>query len=123
LWVADPTVNLRRPVEARLRALARVELPARTLELARVHGVMIHSVAVRDQSSRWGSCSERGVISLNWRLVQAPPSVRDYLIVHELMHRREMNHSLRFWRQVAAAFPAWREAEGWLDEHAVELGF
>ncbi len=63
------------------------------------------------------------MISLNWRLIQAPEAVRDYLIVHELMHRREMNHSLRFWRHVATAFPGWREAEAWLDTHAVELGF
>lgn len=123
IWLADENVNLRRSVELRLRSLARIELPARVLELAKQHRVAIHSVAVRDQSSRWGSCSERGVISLNWRLVQAPTWVRDYLIVHELMHRREMNHSIRFWRHVARAFPAWREAESWLDAHAVELGF
>lgn len=123
LWLADEAINLRRPVELRLRALARVELPSRVRELAAKLGVEIHSVAIRDQASRWGSCSERGVISLNWRLVQAPPDVRDYLIIHELMHRREMNHSIRFWRRVAAAFPQWREAESWLDAHAVELGF
>jgi len=123
IWLPDENVNLRRSVELRLRSLARIELPARTRELARLHRVSIHSVAVRDQSSRWGSCSERGVISLNWRLVQTPTWVRDYLIVHELMHRREMNHSIRFWRNVARAFPAWREAESWLDSHAVELGF
>lgn len=123
VWLADETMNLRRPVEIRLRALARIELPRRALELARALGVTIHSVAVRDQASRWGSCSERGVISLNWRLIQAPDEVRDYLMVHELMHRREMNHSMRFWRHVAGAFPRWREAEAWLDTHAVELGF
>jgi predicted metal-dependent hydrolase len=123
LWLADESINLRRPVEARLRLLARTELPERATELARLHDVKIHSVAVRDQSSRWGSCSERGVISLNWRLIQAPPEVRDYLIVHELMHRREMNHSPRYWQHVAGAFPRWREAEAWLDQHAVELGF
>lgn len=123
VWLADETVNLRRPVENHLRALARVDLPARTRALARAHDIAIHSVSVRDQSSRWGSCSERGVISLNWRLVQVPRSVRDYLILHELMHRREMNHSLRFWRHVAAACPDWREAEAWLDAHAIELGF
>jgi predicted metal-dependent hydrolase len=123
VWLADEGANLRRPVEIRLRALARAELPARAAELACAHGVSILSVAVRDQASRWGSCSERGVISLNWRLIQAPVEVRDYLIVHELMHRREMNHSIRFWRHVVAAFPGWRGAEAWLDAHAVELGF
>lgn len=123
IYVADAGMNLRRPVEARLLALARNELVARTRALATAHGVAIARVSVRNQSSRWGSCSSSGVISLNWRLVQAPDWVRDYLIIHELMHRREMNHSIRFWRHVAHACPRWREAESWLDKHAVELGF
>ena len=57
------------------------------------------------------------------RVTQAPDGVRDYLIIHEPMHRREMNHSIRFWRHVAHACSRWREAEAWLDRHAVELGF
>ncbi len=123
VYVADRAMNLRRPVEARLLNLARLELPARTRELAAALGVTISRVSVRNQASRWGSCSSSGVISLNWRLVQVPAGVRDYLIIHELMHRREMNHSIRFWRHVAHACPRWREAEAWLDKHAVELGF
>lgn len=123
IYVADAAMNLRRPVESRLLALAREELPRRTHELAARHGIAIKHVTVRNQASRWGSCSSTGVISLNWRLVQTPDWVRDYLIIHELMHRREMNHSMRFWRHVAHAFPRWREAEAWLDKHAVELGF
>jgi predicted metal-dependent hydrolase len=123
VFVADAGMNLRRPVEAHLIDCARVILPARTRELAREHAISVAGVSVRNQSSRWGSCSETGVISLNWRLVQAPEWVRDYLIIHELMHRREMNHSIRFWRHVATACPRWREAEAWLDKHAVELGF
>lgn len=123
VFIADAGMNLRRPVEARLVALARAELPERTERLAREHGIAIARVSVRNQASRWGSCSCSGVISLNWRLVQAPPEVRDYLIIHELMHRREMNHSIRFWRHVAAAFPRWHAAENWLEAHAIELGF
>jgi len=123
IFIADAAMNLRRPVEARLLQLARTELPLRTRELARAHDIAIARVTVRNQSSRWGSCSDTGVISLNWRLIQAPDAVRDYLIIHELMHRREMNHSMRFWRLVARACPGWREAEAWLDRHAVELGF
>lgn len=122
VFIADETVNLRRPVEGRLLALARAELPARTRELARELGIEIRAVSVRNQASRWGSCSSRGVISLNWRLVQVPRPVCDYLLIHELCHRREMNHSLHFWRHVAAACPRWREAEAWLDAHALELG-
>lgn len=123
IFLADPDANLRRPVERHLIALARSELPGRTQTLADVHEIAIHSVSVRNQSSRWGSCSDRGVISLNWRLVQAPSWVRDYIIVHELMHRRQMNHSIRFWRLVSKAFPRWREAEAWISAHAFELGF
>jgi predicted metal-dependent hydrolase len=123
IFIADRTMNLRRPVEAHLLALARTDLPLRTRELAHMHGIAVSRISVRNQSSRWGSCSTTGVISLNWRLVQAPDWVRDYLIIHELMHRREMNHSMRFWRLVAHACPRWREAEAWLDRHAIELGF
>lgn len=122
IFIADAEMNLRRPVETFLLGLARSELPALTREMARLHDIGIRSVSVRNQSSRWGSCSSSGAISLNWRLVQTPTWVRDYLIIHELMHRREMNHSMRFWRHVAEASPRWREAEIWLDSHAFELG-
>lgn len=122
-FIADAGMNLRRPVQAHLIKLARAELPARTRELAAELGVEISRVIVRDQSSRWGSCSETGEISLNWRLIQTPASVLDYLVIHELMHRREMNHSDRFWRHVAEACPDWRQAEEWLNRHALELGF
>ena len=88
-----------------LRRLAERELPVRTRELAQLHGIAINRVTVRAQKTRWGSCSARGTISLNWRLVQAPPSVSDYLIIHELMHRRQMNHSARYWKLIEAAFP------------------
>jgi len=123
VFIADAEVNLRRPVEQRLVELARRELPERTRSLADKNAILVHSVSVRNQSSRWGSCSERGVISLNWRLVQAPEWVRDYIIVHELMHRRQMNHSIRFWRLVAKACPRWRDAEAWISKNAFELGF
>jgi predicted metal-dependent hydrolase len=98
--------------------LARRELTARVAELAAQQGLTVRRVSVRDQRSRWGSCSARGVISLNWRLVQVPEFVRDYIIVHELMHLREMNHSGRYWKLVEAAFPRMDEAERWLKGHA-----
>ena len=101
-------------VRKHLRQLAMRELSRRTWELARVHGITIHRVTVRAQTTRWGSCSVRGTISLNWRLIQAPSQVSDYLIIHELMHRREMNHSARFWKLVADACPDYRSAEQWL---------
>lgn len=107
-------------VLAHLRNLAARELPARTWELARQYGIAIRRVTVRGQKTRWGSCSSRGTISLNWRLVQAPPSVSDYLIIHELMHRREMNHSARYWKLVEAACPGYRLAEKWLKKFRLD---
>ncbi len=113
--------DYRASVHARLRQMAERELKARTHELAKQHAVAISSVTVRAQRSRWGSCSRRGTISLNWRLIQTPPFVVDYLIVHELMHRREMNHSKRYWKHVAEAFPEYRTAEAWLKSNKVDL--
>jgi predicted metal-dependent hydrolase len=108
------TANLRPAVERHLWQLAAKELPPRLIELAASLRVTVQRVTVRNQRSRWGSCSRAGTVSLNWRLVQTPDFVRDYICVHELMHRREMNHSARYWRQVAEAFPRWEEAERWL---------
>jgi predicted metal-dependent hydrolase len=98
--------------------LARRELPLRVAELAAQHGLEVKRVSVRNQRSRWGSCSARGVVSLNWRLVQTPDFVRDYIIVHELMHLRQMNHSSRYWKLVYEAFPRTDEAEKRLKRHA-----
>ena len=100
--VADATGDLRSAIEKHLRKLAAAELKPRVLELAALHAVTIRRVSVRNQRSRWGSCSRTGTISLNWRLIQTPDSVRDYIILHELMHVRQMNHSARFWCEVAA---------------------
>jgi predicted metal-dependent hydrolase len=91
------------------------------LELAARHGLTVRRITVRSQKSRWGSCSRRGTISLNWRLVQAPGFVRDYLVLHELAHLREMNHSRRFWGEVARLCPDYREAERWLKQHSILL--
>ena len=117
ITLRETTANLRPAVERHLRLLATKELPPRLLEFAARHQVTVHRVTVRSQRSRWGSCSRAGAISLNWRLVQAPDFVRDYICVHELMHRREMNHSARYWGHVAGAFPRWEEAERWLKAH------
>jgi len=101
-------------VQRHLWNLARQELPARTMELAARHGLVVQRVTVRNQRSRWGSCSPRGAIALNWRLIQAPAAVSDYVILHELMHLRELNHSPRFWQLVATACPDHRQLRTWL---------
>ncbi len=114
--------DLRPTLEAHFARRAKIELPARAWELAAVVGVEVKLVAVRNQRSRWGSCSENGTISLNWRLVQTPDFVRDYIIHHELMHLREMNHSPRFWARVAEVCPEWREAERWIRRNGTLVG-
>ena len=113
--------NLRPIVESHLRWMANKELPSRTLELAKEQGLDVRRVSVRSQRTRWGSCSIRRTISLNWRLIQTPDWVRDYIIIHELMHLREMNHSARFWSAVESAFPRVTEAERWLKQNAALL--
>jgi len=114
--------DLRPTLEAHFIRRAKVELPARTWELSAVTGVDIKQVTVRNQQSRWGSCSANGTISLNWRLVQTPESVRDYIIYHELMHLREMNHSARFWARVEEVCPGWQDAERWIKRNGSLVG-
>jgi len=106
--------DLRPLVEAWLADRARRELPAALFALARQQGIDVSRVSVRNQRSRWGACSPTGTITLNWRLVQTPPFVREYVLLHELMHRRELNHSRRFWRLVAACCPRHLDARRWL---------
>ena len=84
-------------------------------------GVKPTRIQIRDQRSRWGSCSTRGTLSFNWRLVLAPFDVLDYVVVHELCHLREANHSLRFWGLVEQRRPDWRAQRDWLHEHGPEL--
>jgi predicted metal-dependent hydrolase len=115
--LAKPVEDFRPAIEGHLRRLAERELTARTWELAALHQLSIRRVAVRGQRSRWGSCSTKKTISLNWRLIQTPAFVSDYIILHELMHLREMNHSRRFWRQVESVCPDYARAEAWLKRH------
>jgi len=92
-----------------LRARATRELPARLLELAARFGLQVCRISIRNQKWRWGSCSSSGHICLNWRLVQMPQAVRDYVIIHELMHLKRLDHSPKFWSLVAGACPDYRE--------------
>lgn len=104
-----------------LVARARRILPARVIELAAFHGLTVTRVSIRNQRWRWGSCSRNGHICLNWRLVAMPDSVRDYVIIHELMHLKRLDHSKRFWKLVAAACPDYQSARRYLREHAMVL--
>jgi predicted metal-dependent hydrolase len=93
----DPDRHTEGQLKRLLRQFAAEVLPARTLALAARHRLQVHRVSVRDQISRWGSCSARKNVSLNWRLLLLPPEIQDYVIWHELAHLTEMNHSDRFW--------------------------
>jgi predicted metal-dependent hydrolase len=113
----------RRPpdVEQALKAQAQRELPPRLLELAALHGLTVNRISIRGQRSRWGSCSPKGHIALNYRLMLMPPHVREYILIHELMHLKQPDHSRKFWRVVEAACPGFREAERWLRRHGSSL--
>jgi predicted metal-dependent hydrolase len=100
-----------------LRTRAKKELPDRLLQLASALGLRVARVSVRNQQSRWGSCSPNGHICLNWRLVTMPEWVRDYVIIHELMHLKRLDHSKKFWKLVAAACPQYQEARAWLRKY------
>jgi predicted metal-dependent hydrolase len=104
-----------------LRTRAARELPARLFELAAQHGLTVARVSIRNQRTRWGSCGPDGHICLNWRLVLMPPEVRDYVLIHELMHLRRMDHSRAYWRLVAAACPDYPSAREWLRRHGPAL--
>jgi predicted metal-dependent hydrolase len=103
----------RREATVRLRVVA-------TREAARL-GLGYRSLAVRDQRTRWGSCSAKANLSFNWRLILAPPEVLEYVVIHELCHLRIANHSKAFWRQLEAALPGWQHPASWLAEHGGEL--
>jgi predicted metal-dependent hydrolase len=106
---------------AEARRLARMlvtEVAER--EAARLE-VEYERIAIRDQRTRWGSCSSRGTLSFNWRLVLAPVEILEYVVVHELCHLREPNHSPRFWALLAAVRPGFRGEKDWLSRHGWEL--
>lgn len=114
-------------IQDELEALFREQ--ARTLfeEVAAEHademGVEYEGLAVRNQRTRWGSCSPKQNLSFNWRLIMAPPEIAEYVVVHELAHLREQNHTNRFWRIVREQLPDYRERANWLEEHSVDLIF
>jgi predicted metal-dependent hydrolase len=108
------TEDVRADIECDMRLLARMRLVPRVHELAAQHGLTVARVSIRNQRSRWGSCSRAKAIALNFRLVQMPPDVCDYVLIHELMHLRQQNHGPRFWALVEQACPAYRDAEHWL---------
>ena len=113
--------DVRDALRRAMRDQAKRELPPRLLALAAEAGLRVKKITVRDQRSRWGSCSTRGSIALNWRLLLMPPAVRDYVLWHELMHLRRADHSPKFWQLVEEVCPGYRAARAWLVKYGKEL--
>jgi predicted metal-dependent hydrolase len=105
--------------QGRREARARIALIAQSESAAL--GVSYSRITLRDQRSRWGSCSSKGTLSFNWRLVLAPHDVLDYVVVHEMCHLVELNHGAAFWRLVERRRPDYRDAKKWLDDHGWEI--
>jgi len=119
----EPRLGLERlrltEAQGRREAHARISLLAQSEALAL--GVAYRRITLRDQRSRWGSCSSKGTLSFNWRLVLAPHDVLDYVVVHEICHLVELNHGPRFWRLVERRRPSYRDSKRWLDDHGWEI--
>ncbi len=96
-------------------------LGAHAKALAARHKLDFKKIIIRDQRRRWGSCSSRGTLSFNWRLMLGPEAVARYLVAHELAHRAHPDHSRRFWEKVAELCPDFREQERWLKKNGVAL--
>ncbi len=121
LWITrvdpddvDTNLDIRRPLERWYLRHAQAYFPSRLTFWARIMGVSFNNLNVRNQRTRWGSCSSRGNINLNWRLMWASPRVVDYVLVHELTHRRHMNHSPAFWQAVQSLIPDYQECRNLL---------
>lgn len=104
-----------------LAAEAKSDLAARVAHHAKILGVKPKRIAVRDQASRWGSCSTTNVLSFSWRLVMAPPAILDYVAAHEVAHLKEMNHGPKFWALVRKTYPDLDEAKRWLQIYGLDL--
>lgn len=115
--------TVRSTLESWYKKQAKLHFEKRVPLLCDVADQDIMRVTIRSQRTRWGSCSSRQTISLNWRLIMAPDWVSDYVIYHEIAHLTHMNHSNRFWKLVEEYFPKFKDAEIWLKKHHQLLQF
>ncbi len=100
-----------------LALLAKADLPGRVSVFAKEIGVTYGRITIRNQKTRWGSCSSKGNLNFNCLLMLMPEGIRDYVVVHELCHRKEMNHSAAFWAEVERVMPDYRARRKWLKDH------
>lgn len=115
--------SVKRALETLYRRKARERFETRADHYAAEMGVEYELIEVRNQRTKWGSCSTTGTLGLNWRLMMAPPKVVDYVVVHELAHLRESNHDDAFWSLVADHDPDYEAHAEWLEEHSTRLIF
>ena len=108
-------LKIKRLVKKWLHDKSTSYLKEKTFYYAKKNNVSIQSVKVREYKARWGSCSTKGEISFNWRLIMAPTKVIEYVIIHELMHLKEHNHSPKYWEHVKSIYPNIRETKEWLN--------
>ena len=118
---AEPTEKLTREKVIALAEEALKVIPERVEYFAKVIGVTYGKITIRNQKTRWGSCSSKGNLNFNCLLMLAPPEVLDYVVVHELCHRRQMNHSKAFWLEVEKVLPDYKEARKWLKEEGSQM--
>ena len=118
---AEPTEKLTREKVIALAYDALKVIPERVEYFAKVIGVTYGKITVRNQKTRWGSCSSKGNLNFNCLLMLAPPEVLDYVVVHELCHRKQMNHSKAFWLEVEKVLPDCKEARKWLKEEGSQM--
>jgi hypothetical protein len=116
------TPQQRAALEKRYRQAAKEYFPQRAAFYADRLGVTFGKIRIAEQKTRWGSCSSNGTLSFNWKLMLAPPRVLDYVVVHEVCHLKEMNHSPRFWAYVEQLMPEYKEYRKWLRENGQTLG-
>jgi predicted metal-dependent hydrolase len=121
LRVSGRTEHAARRLRDWLFEEARRDLDERVVHHARTLGVTPKRITVRDQATRWGSCSTTGVLSFSWRLILAPARILDYVAAHEVAHLKEMNHGPRFWALVQRTMPTMKEAKGWLQLYGLDL--
>lgn len=114
--------RVRQALKEALSRLALVRVREKLAVYGPRLGVDFGRVAIRDQKSRWGSCSAKHNLNFNWKLIMAPPEALEYVVIHELCHLIEFNHSPRFWRLVKEQMPEYEAWKKWLKQHGSELG-
>jgi predicted metal-dependent hydrolase len=119
--VSDTPASIRKSIDSFLKTTAEKYVVPRTHQLAKIMNIHFRDITLRCQKTRWGSCSSAGNLNFNWQLVHSPPAVIDYVIIHELAHRKEMNHSARFWEIVRKHDPEYQKHRGWLKRQGMDL--